>query len=340
MKPRVQSVARWLRVYSRAGMDEIRIPAADEVQALLGQRLGDAVVRARLNAERGEGRPVAGRSSAFSYFEEWFLGPALLRGALRLCGLYARGRANALRISSVQNELRSPRLPQPLHGLRVLQLSDIHIDVSAEFERALHRSVDLAGAYDLCVITGDLRFSTHGDARPALAAMRRLRPALRARTLLVLGNHDSLRWVPVLESFGYEVLVNESAFVQRQGSRLWVMGVDDAGYFGACDLQAAGKLVPNDACRLVLSHSPEIVRDAQMDDCDFVLCGHSHGGQINLPGGWPVVTNSRCARRFCKGPWRKGRTSGYTSAGAGTSMLDVRFNCPAEITLHTLVHAG
>lgn len=316
------------------------MPGDEEVLAHLGPRLGPAAVRSRLDAERGEGRPVAGRSSPFAYIEKWILGPSLLRGALKLSGLYARGRANALDIGVVQNRFESGRLPVGLHGVRVLQLSDLHIDASKEFEDSLVQTVSEVEGYDLCVITGDLRFHTHGDAGPTLAAMRRLRSALKRRCLLVLGNHDSLRWVPALEGAGYEVLINEATHIERDGERLWIAGVDDAGYFGACDLAAAGTGVPDGACQLLLSHSPEIVHDARLEGYDFVLCGHSHGGQINLPGGWPPVTNSRCARRYCKGRWRKGQVQGYTTHGAGTSLLDVRFNCPPEIAVHHLHRVG
>lgn len=301
---------------------------------MLGPRLGEAAVQRRLDGERGEGRPIAGRSSPFSYFEEWFLGPALLRGALKLSGMYARGRSNALKIRVVENEMKSDRLPAALHGLRVLHLSDLHIDVSATFQDVLTSCLRNVNDYDFCVVTGDLRFETHGDAMPTLVAMQQLRSVLKTRALLVLGNHDSLRWVPALEDAGYEVLINETAVFEKAGAKLWIVGVDDAGYFGTSDLGAAAGMVPDNACRLLLSHSPEIVGDKRMQDYDFVLCGHSHGGQINLPGGWPPVTNSRCARRFCKGRWQHGRSQGYTSNGAGTSLLDVRFNCPPEVTVH------
>ena len=307
---------------------------------MLGPRLGTAAVQRRLRSEGSEGKPIAGRSSPFSYFEEWVLGPLLLRNALRVSGLYARGLANALDIRIGHNEFESKRLPLAMNDLKVLQLSDLHIDVSQEFEDALLQTTGSVEDYDLCVITGDLRFHTHGEARPTLAAMRRLRAVLKKRCLLVLGNHDSLRWVPALEDAGYEVLINEATAFEHSGEKLWVVGVDDAGYFGASDLATAGMGVPDDACRLLLSHSPEIVRDTRLEAYDFVLCGHSHGGQINLPGGWPPVTNSRCARRFCKGRWRKGRVQGYTTHGAGTSMLNVRFNCPPEITVHHLRCGG
>lgn len=317
-------------------MDDFTIPSAAATAKLLDDRLGADAVRSRLEAEKGHGKPVAGHATVFAYLEEWFLGPKFLRAVLGGLGLYRRGRKNALDITLRRNEFIAADLPAAFDGFRILHLSDLHIDVSRQLQSVLHERME-GLEFDLGVITGDLRFATYGDARPALAAMQRLRPLLGSRALLVLGNHDSLRWVPVLEDFGYEVLVNEFTQVSVNGDILYIGGVDDAGYFGASDLAAAGAAIPDQACALLLSHSPEIVADSRLEKFDFVLCGHSHGGQINLPGGWPLVTNTRCHRRYCKGRWRHGPVQGYTSSGVGTSLLDVRFNCPPEITLHRLL---
>lgn len=310
-------------------------PDVASLQSHFEDRLPAELVAGRLEMERGHGKPVAGRSPPFAYFERWLLGPRVLRMFLRATGLYRRGQQNALRIGVKRRDFRSARLPAALDGVRLLQLSDLHIDSSTRYERAL-RGVLQGLEFDLAVVTGDLRYATHGSGEPTLAAMERLRPLLGERALLVLGNHDSLSWVPRLEAGGYEVLVNEVTGFDRGGARLWIIGLDDAGYFGTADLPGALATVPDDACTLVLSHAPEIVHDPALARCNFVMCGHSHGGQINLPGGLPVVTNSRCARRFCRGSWKLGATQGYTSLGAGTSLLDVRFNCPPEVVLHEM----
>jgi len=63
------------------------------------------------------------------------------------------------------------------------------------------------------------------------------------------------------------------------------------------------------------------------------LCGHTHGGQIRLPWLGAPMQNAACPRRYAHGCWRHGEMQGYTSAGAGCSMLPVRYNCPPEITL-------
>ena len=68
----------------------------------------------------------------------------------------------------------------------------------------------------------------------------------------------------------------------------------------------------------------------------LMLSGHTHAGQVCLPGGVPVITNAACPRRMCRGAWRFGHMLGYTSAGTGSSGLDARLNCPPEAVLHRL----
>ena len=66
------------------------------------------------------------------------------------------------------------------------------------------------------------------------------------------------------------------------------------------------------------------------------MCGHTHGGQLCLPGGYPLTLDAKCPRRVGRGAWSEGAMQGYTTTGAGTSILNVRLNCPPEVTLHRL----
>ena len=91
---------------------------------------------------------------------------------------------------------------------------------------------------------------------------------------------------------------------------------------------------------ILLSHTPEIYRQAAHADFDLLLCGHTHGGQVCLPGSIPLTLDSELPRRFGAGLWQYHTMVGYTSAGAGSSIVAVRFNCPPEITLHTLRRAS
>jgi hypothetical protein len=71
-----------------------------------------------------------------------------------------------------------------------------------------------------------------------------------------------------------------------------------------------------------------------------MLCGHTHGGQVCLPGGVPILTDSGSPRAFARGAWRYRGMAGYTSVGCGSSIVDARFNCPPEVTLHRLKRAA
>jgi predicted MPP superfamily phosphohydrolase len=102
------------------------------------------------------------------------------------------------------------------------------------------------------------------------------------------------------------------------------------------NLEKAADGVPEDAVSILLAHSPEIYRHAAHADFDVMLCGHTHAGQICLPGGIPLMCNASCPRALCAGAWSHHGLAGYTSAGSGACVVDVRINCPPEITLHHL----
>ena len=76
--------------------------------------------------------------------------------------------------------------------------------------------------------------------------------------------------------------------------------------------------------------------NASYADFNLLLSGHTHGGQICLPGRIPITLDSVLPRYMSSGPWKYRDMIGYTSVGAGTSVVPVRYNCPPEITLHRL----
>ena len=193
--------------------------------------------------------------------------------------------------------------------------------------------------HDCCVLTGDFRFRTFGPYEPALDALARLRPHLGEPVYAVLGNHDTIRMAPGMEALGVKVLMNESVRIEREGDALALVGIDDARYFRTHNFHKAASEVSADACAILLSHTPEPYRHAAHADFSLMLSGHTHGGQICLPGGVPILTDSDTPRAFVRGPWQYQGMVGYTSVGCGASIVDVRLNCPPEITLHRL-HCG
>jgi predicted MPP superfamily phosphohydrolase len=195
-------------------------------------------------------------------------------------------------------------------------------------------------SFDLCVMTGDYRARTHGTIRPCLTGMAHViacvRDVLNEPLYAVLGNHDSIRMVPDLERMGTTMLLNEHVVLKRGGDEIYLAGIDDAHFYRADNIEKATEGVPERAFSILLSHTPEIFQQAAHAGFDVLLSGHMHGGQICLPGGIPVTLDSDLPRAFGSGAWRYKNMAGYTSVGAGSCIVPVRFNCPPEITLHRM----
>ena len=274
------------------------------------------------------------------YWENFDLMPKVLGLILSLTRLMPRARANAIEYRLRELEIPIRGLPEGFDGYRILHLSDLHIDEILDGGERLYRTV-AEMEYDLCVITGDYRFETYGLYDETIARMARLVEVLDPPDGVVgiLGNHDFIEMVPHLESMGIRVLLNESHKVERGPHRIWLVGLDDAYYYEVDDFRRATAAVDLSEPVVLLVHSPEVIEEAEASGVDLYLCGHTHGGQVCLPGGIPVIANARCSRSRIAGRWRHRRMQGYTHRGTGSSGLPVRFNCPPEITLHRLVPA-
>jgi predicted MPP superfamily phosphohydrolase len=135
---------------------------------------------------------------------------------------------------------------------------------------------------------------------------------------------------------GVTMLLNEAILIERDGARFHLAGIDDAHFFRVDNIEKAASGIPAREFSILLSHTPEIYRQAAHADFDLLLAGHTHGGQICLPGGVPITLDAVLPRRMGAGAWAYHGMSGYTSRGAGSSVVPARFNCPPEITLHHL----
>jgi uncharacterized protein len=308
---------------------------SDEVLEKLEDRLGRVYARQRLGIENDHEAQVFGQGINFFHIENLTPSHFLIEWILKLSGLYWRGRKNAGKVELRANVIASPLVPASFDGFAILQLSDLHADMS---EEAMTRVGELIQAlqYDICVMTGDYRGKTWGPHDAALEGVARLQTSLRGQIYAVLGNHDTIRMVPGLEAMGIRTLLNEHALIQRDGDRIHLAGIDDAHYFRVDNIEKAASFIPHDEFSILLSHTPEIYRQAAHANFNVLLSGHTHGGQICLPGRIPITLDSVLPRRMGAGSWRYASMTGYTSVGAGTSVVPVRFNCPPEITLHRL----
>jgi uncharacterized protein len=314
---------------------KVQAMANQVIRTILEQRLGRRHARQRLGIEKDHEAQVFGQGINFFHIENLALSHVLIRAALMATGLYWRGIRNAARVDIRHNRIESPQLPKAFDGFTIVQLSDLHVEMS---KAALERVIELLGGarYDVCVLTGDYRGATSGPYDTTLAAMARVRAGLKGPIYGVLGNHDTICMVPGLEAMGIRMLLNESEVLERDGQRLHLAGIDDAHFYGMDNIEKAAAAIPDDEFSILISHTPEVYRQAAHADFNLLLSGHTHGGQICLPGGIPITLDSILPRSMGAGAWKYHDMIGYTSVGAGSSVVPVRFNCPPEITLHHL----
>jgi predicted MPP superfamily phosphohydrolase len=278
---------------------------------------------------------VFGQGLNFFHLENWYAIP-MIRNVLLITGLYGRGRRNAASVELRVNEIVSARLPPEFHGFRILHLTDFHSEISGPaMDRVCELVTDLE--YDICVLTGDYRAKAFGPFDAALDGVARVRASLRGPLYGVLGNHDTVQMVPALEDMGIRMLMNELEVIERDGARIYLAGIDDAHFFRVDNIEKAAAEVAVGAFSVLLSHTPEVYRQAAHAGFDLMLSGHTHGGQLCLPGGIPITLSSKLPRAMGAGAWMYHGMTAYTSVGVGTSVVPVRLNCLPEITLHHLL---
>jgi len=260
----------------------------------------------------------------------------VLDGTLRRTPVWARGRRNALDLKKVELELVLPGLPPAFDGYRILQLSDTHLDHFPEIAAAARVLLD-GVEVDMLAVTGDVHGHPRAPLERSTALLMEALAGVRVRgpRLAILGNHDPASMVGMLERAGFDVLVNRSILLRRGGDSLRVTGLDDVhSFYTEAALAALGD--HDGEFRIALVHSAEVADDADEAGYALYLCGHTHGGQICLPGGRPLVTHLKRCRHAASGLWRQGRMTGYTSLGLGVSDLPLRFNTRGEVVVITL----
>jgi predicted MPP superfamily phosphohydrolase len=311
------------------------LEAQPDIGIRLEERLGRPYAQRRLSVEQEHEGQIFGGGINFFHIENWFSIHAWTKIALKASGLYWRGARNAGQIQVKRNRLRQTSIPEAFRGFTILQLSDLHCDTCP---LAMQRLTQILRElkYDLCVLTGDYRGQTYGPYDATLAVLARMRAELSGSVYGVLGNHDTVRMVPAMEEMGIRMLLNESVAIERSAARIHLAGIDDAHFYAVDDIEKAASGIPNNAFSILLSHTPEVYERAARAGFHVMLSGHTHGGQICLPGGIPIELNALLPRRMGAGPWKYGSMLGYTSVGAGTSAVHVRFNCAPEVTLHYL----
>jgi predicted MPP superfamily phosphohydrolase len=228
-------------------------------------------------------------------------------------------------------------LPPQLDGYRIGQISDVHCGPHTPAAR-VRRWVARLNALDLdlMTVTGDLitTGSSHvADVASALGGLR-----ARDGVFACMGNHDYFtdgeHFVRELTDNGLTVLRNRGVVVERSGAQLFVAGVDDT-WSARHDVALALAERPPGAPAILLAHDPNLFPEAAARDVDLTLSGHTHGGQLAIPG-LRGLSLARFITEFTAGLYRRGRSSLYVNRGAGTTGPPVRLGAPAELAVLTL----
>ncbi len=228
-----------------------------------------------------------------------------------------------------------PDLPEPLDGLKILQISDLHIARCFQrrfFEAVIEACLDWDA--DLVCMTGDLieDDETIDWIEPLLSPLR-----ARLGKFAILGNHDNehqpRKTAAELARADFTLLEGRWTTRDVQGT---VLAIGGTSYPWGPDIAASD--LPAAEFRILMSHSPDQFYKAERWGADLMLAGHNHGGQIRLPIAGPIFMPSRYSRRFDRGYFRKRKTLMYVNEGIG-GKHPVRYGCPPEVSLLSL-HRG
>jgi len=274
-------------------------------------------------------------------------------GALSLVG--GKGFLNSRNLELLKVKVRLKRLPSAFDGLKVGQITDIHAGPLVP-PKLIRKGVDLiiARRPDLIVLTGDfvsgatkILWTTYGGFKQrhynyCMEELGRLKAPLGV--FAVLGNHDFWSGPEVaakvargLENIGVRVLRNEAVPIETESQHLYIAGVDDY-WENSYSLTKALEGIPEDICRILLSHNPDVNQDVEFlkRRIDFIISGHTHGGQIVLPFVGAPYLPSPFGQKYRAGLVRDGERETFVSRGLGLFFVPVRLNCPPDVSVITL----
>jgi len=231
-------------------------------------------------------------------------------------------------------KLPIPGLPPQLSGLRIIHLTDLHVrgPWHDAYDRLLERIA--AADADLLLFTGDFVDNKKNHA-PALPSVRRIAAGLRAKhgVYAILGNHDRMHFLPRLrETPGITAIGGERETIDIDRATVELIGLPGA-VREDLPTDFAASMPPNadNTLRIVLSHFPDHLPRVAALQPHLFLAGHTHGGQVCLPGGIPIIKHDSLPRRLCSGIHRVGDTWLVVGRGFGATTLPLRVFCPPEV---------
>ncbi len=257
----------------------------------------------------------------------------LYLSGLVVCGYGVLVRRRWYRV--VEREIAVPGLDPRLDGLRIAQLSDLHIGTLTPLAWGLGwaRSAN-ARDPDLAVVTGDMVTSGtdfHGDVAEVVSALR-----AKFGVYVSMGDHDYFGegepLVTMLRDRGVKVLRNDGVVIERGGAKLWLAAIDDT-WTRRDDVARAMRGRPEGAATVLLAHDPNRFDDAADAGANVVLSGHTHGGQIAVPFLYRYANLASFGYPYNVGLYRRGPSTLYVHPGLGTTGPPMRLGIPPEVAI-------
>lgn len=268
-----------------------------------------------------------------SHWDEFEALLKVVKFFLKTVALYDKGTWLARQIISNKICLEFDNLPEAFSGYKILHLSDLHIDALPNFEQDIINQLQHL-EYDICIMTGDYRKEIEGGFSQIIEPMKKITDAINCTdgTYAILGNHDTYLMYTLEEKMNIRFLINESIKISKNGKTILLTGTDDP--YAYYTEQAAYALQEEfDGFKIAAVHTPELKNMASENSYDLYLCGHTHGGQICLPNGKPLITHQKEGSEYASGLWRENGMVGYTHNGCGVSGIPVRYNSHGEVTI-------
>jgi len=242
----------------------------------------------------------------------------------------------------VEIDIPIKNLPGDLEGLRIVQMSDIHVSHTIK-RRFVQRVVDNVNELkpDIVALTGDLVDGSVNQLRDDVAPLAELEA--KYGSYFVTGNHEYYsgvgQWLDETSRLGFTVLLNQHKIIERGEARLLIAGVTDytGGQFSKDHISDPHKAMagaPDADVKILLAHQPKSIYKAAEAGYDFMISGHTHGGQY-----FPYHFLAAMTQPFISGLHKYENTQIYVSRGTGYWGPQIRIGARSEITLHRLVSA-
>jgi predicted MPP superfamily phosphohydrolase len=255
------------------------------------------------------------------------------------------------KLKTTEYTIENPYLPKSFEGYKIVHLSDLH---NTEFGKDNEKLLKIIKEQkpDAVFVTGD---SIDGFYTNIQIPINLFKETLKiCDVYFVVGNHESrvninihTEFIDALTEIGVIVLNDESAYIEKDGEKIQVIGLKDASEYKldysndytVKITEAINNLDDKNAFSILLSHHPELFPEYKNTDIDLVFSGHAHGGQFRLPFiGGIIAPEQGLFPEFDAGVFTENNTTMVVSRGLGNSIVPVRINNSPEIVVVTLTN--